>query len=109
MHELAVMESIVAAVEDTVRQRRVTRLWLRVGALCGVVPEALRFCFELSVRGTVLEGAALEIDEVGGRARCLRCASELKIDSYLDLCSCGNGELDILAGQELTIKAVEVQ
>jgi hydrogenase nickel incorporation protein HypA/HybF len=108
MHELAVMEKIVAAVEENVRCRRVTRVWLRIGGLSGVGAEALRFCFDLSVEGTALEGAALEIDEVPGRAWCRRCASEMEVASSSDLCSCGSADLEILAGQELTIKAVDV-
>ena len=40
---------------------------LRVGRLSGVVPDAMRFCFELVTAGTPLEGAALEIEQPEGR------------------------------------------
>jgi hydrogenase nickel incorporation protein HypA/HybF len=108
MHELAVAESIVAAVEEKVLPRRVACVRLQIGELSGVVTEALRFCFDLCTEGTALEGAALEIDEVHGRARCRCCGNELSIDSLLDLCPCGTADLELLAGQELRIKEVEV-
>jgi len=108
MHELAVVESIVAAVGEKIRPRRAARVRLQVGALSGVLPEALRFCFDLCARGTTLDGAALEIDEIPGRARCRSCGAELAIASFLDLCRCGSADLDVHTGQELRIKEVEV-
>jgi len=109
MHELAVMESIVSAVEENVRPARVACVRLQVGQLCGVVPEALRFCFDVCARGTALEGAALEIQEVCGLGRCRRCGVQIAMASFLDLCPCGSAELDVLAGKELRIEEVEVQ
>ena len=108
MHELAVAESIVAAVEEKALPQRVACVRLQLGELSGVVAEALRFCFDLCTEGTALEGAVLEIDEVQGRARCRSCGSELLVDSLLDLCTCGTADLELLAGQELWIKEVEV-
>jgi len=108
MHELVVAESIVAAVEEKVSTHRVASVRLQLGDLSGVVAEALRFCFDLCTEGTALEGAVLEIDEVPGLARCRGCGSELSIESLLDLCSCGTADLELLAGQELRIKEVEV-
>lgn len=108
MHELAVVESIVTAIEERVGPRRAVRLRLQVGALSGVVPDALRFCFDLCAQGTTLNGAALEIDEIPGSARCRSCGAELAIDSFLDLCRCGSADLEVQTGQELRIKEVEV-
>ena len=47
----------------------VRRVRLEIGRLSGVVPDAVRFCFDLVAAGTTLEGAVLEIDEPGGRVR----------------------------------------
>ena len=109
MHELAITESMVAAVADKMGPARVARVRLQVGRLAGVVPHALRFCFETCARGTMLEGAALEIDEIDARGRCRRCGAEVAVASFLDVCSCGSTELDLLAGQELRIRDVEVE
>jgi hydrogenase nickel incorporation protein HypA/HybF len=109
MHELAIMESLVSAVEERVHPARVASVRLRVGQLAGVVPRALRFCFDACAQGTALEGAALEIVEVGGRGRCRACGAEVAMASFLDLCPCGSAEIELLAGGELRIDEVEVQ
>ena len=44
-------------------EARVHRLTLVIGRLSGVMPDALRFCFDICSEGTVLEGATLEIIE----------------------------------------------
>jgi hydrogenase nickel incorporation protein HypA/HybF len=109
VHELAITESLVAAVADSVGSDRVARVRLQVGRLAGVVPEALQFCFETCARGTVLEGAALVIDVIPARGRCRQCAAEIAMTSFLDACACGSIEVDVLSGEELRIKNVEVE
>jgi hydrogenase nickel incorporation protein HypA/HybF len=109
MHEVALMASVVEAIESRTQPARVVRVRLEVGRLSGIVPDALRFCFDVCTRETTLEGAGLEIREVPGRVRCRDCGDELAIDSFLDLCACGSAALDVLEGQELRIQSVEVQ
>lgn len=66
MHELALMDSLVATVGERVGQSRVTAVRLRVGKLAAVAADALRFCFDVCAEGTCLEGAVLEIQETDG-------------------------------------------
>jgi hydrogenase nickel incorporation protein HypA/HybF len=108
MHELALIQSIVAAIEERVQPARVDVVRLEIGELAGVSAEALRFCFDVCARGTALEGAVLEIEGVAGRARCRKCGNEVGMASFLELCTCGSAELEVLAGQELRIRNVEV-
>ena len=102
------MEAIVDAVEERITPGRAARLRLQIGRLAGVVPDALRFCFETCTRGTTLEGAVLEIDEIDARGRCRLCNGEIAIASFLDTCPCGSTDLEVIAGQELRVKEVEV-
>jgi hydrogenase nickel incorporation protein HypA/HybF len=102
------MESMVSAVSEHVGAARVLTVRLEIGRLAAVVPEALRFCFDVCTQGTALEGATLEIASIGGRARCRSCSVERPIESYADLCECGATDLAVLAGEELRIKNVEV-
>jgi hydrogenase nickel incorporation protein HypA/HybF len=108
LHELALMESMVSAVVERVGPTRVTTVRLEIGRLAAVVPEALRFCFDVCAQGTALEGATLEIASIAGRARCRSCGGEREIESYAELCECGATDLAVLAGEELRIKNVEV-
>jgi hydrogenase nickel incorporation protein HypA/HybF len=108
VHELAITEGIVAAVVERMPDVAVRRVHLSIGRLSGVVPDAVRFCFDLVTAGTTLDGAVLEIDEPGGRVACRRCAAEFDTDEVLVLCSCGSADVELLRGRELRIRAVEV-
>ncbi len=108
VHELALTEGIVQAVRDRLGERRVVRVRLEIGRLMAVAPEAMRFCFDVCTRGTSLDGAALEIDEVPVRGTCRRCGAELALPDAVPLCACGSADLAIAAGDELRIKEVEV-
>jgi hydrogenase nickel incorporation protein HypA/HybF len=108
MHELAITESIVAAVVERMPDTPVRRVNLSIGRLSGVVPDAVRFCFDLVTTGTSLDGAVLEIDEPRGRVVCRRCAVEFDTDEMLALCPCGSADIELLQGRELRIRSVEV-
>lgn len=108
MHELAITESIVESVEGRVHGAKVLRVALVIGKLSGVVPDALRACFELCAEGTVMEGAALDIEEIPGRARCRDCDAQVELLDTIALCPCGSANLAMLSGNELKIRSVEV-
>ena len=108
MHELAITESVVEGVAERFSDSRVTRVVLEIGELSGVVPDAIRFCFDVCAQGTPLQGATLEIVSVPARARCSACQREIVIEDGIGLCPCGSADLAFLSGQELKIKAVAV-
>ena len=68
MHELSIATSIVEiASEEAARHSgRVEAVHLRVGAMSGVVKEALEFSWELACAETAIQGARLEIEEAEG-------------------------------------------
>ena len=109
MHELAVAEEIVHAIGARVGDARVLRVVLEVGALTCVEPEAIRFCFSVSARGTAVDGAELEIREIPARARCRTCGAEdVAVDPRIPLCPCGSADLALVDGGQLRIRTVEV-
>jgi len=109
MHELSLTQGIVEAITARLGERRVVMVRLEIGKLSGVVVDSVRFCFDLVVAGTSVDGARLEIVEPGGRARCRDCAAEFTADDPILLCPCGSSDVEVLAGTELLIKAVEVE
>ncbi|SEK54745.1 Hydrogenase-3 nickel incorporation protein HypA [Blastococcus sp. DSM 46786] len=108
MHELAISQAVVDAVRERTGDQRVRSLRLVVGRLSGVVPDALRFSFELVAEGTPLEGADLVIEEPGGRARCRSCGTEFGTEGLVVLCPCGSADVAVTAGSELLVRSVEV-
>ncbi|MDX8533123.1 hydrogenase maturation nickel metallochaperone HypA [Mesorhizobium sp. VK25A] len=109
MHELGITRSIVSIVEEAANGRRVRRVTLDVGRLAGVIPEALSFCFDVVSKGTVLDGARLDIREIAGRCRCLDCSAEFETSTLYQACGCGSRHLERLAGEELKIREMELE
>jgi|SRR3954462_13102077 hydrogenase nickel incorporation protein HypA/HybF len=102
------MESIVAAVQERIGPSRIACVRLQIGQLAGVMPHALRFCFDVCARGTGLEGAVLEIDEIRGVGACRTCGATVPMATFLDLCACGSADIEVTSGQEVRLKEVEV-
>lgn len=110
MHEVAIMEEAVRLAAEAAGVRRVRKLTLRVGALSGVVPDALRFAFDVVGRGTAVAGASLEIETVPAVCWCATCAQEFASENFLDECPrCHNLSGDLRRGRELEIAAVELE
>jgi len=108
MHELSITQSVVDAVSEHTDAAPVASVRLRIGKLSGVVPDALRFCFELVTEGTGLEGATLIIDEPAGAGHCRSCSSDLALTDIILLCPCGSADVEVTSGRELTVQSIEV-
>ncbi len=66
MHELSIATNIVSEVEAAARAHNaaaVSSVTLAIGRLCGVVPGALQFGFEIVREGSLLAQAELVIEE----------------------------------------------
>ena len=109
MHEMGITQNIVSIVSEHAASRRVTRVRLEIGKLSAVMPDAVRFCFDVVSKGTVLEGAHLEIVEISGAAKCRSCGQEFPLDQPVGRCACGSRDLARLAGEELNIKEMELE
>ena len=112
MHEMSLTESIVEiALEEARKQgaRRVMRVFLDVGALSHVEPEALEFCFAAVAAGTAAEGAKLEIERIAGAGWCLDCESSVPLAERFGACpQCGRYRVQMTAGDELKIREMEI-
>jgi hydrogenase nickel incorporation protein HypA/HybF len=108
MHELGIAQEIVALASERAEGARVRRVVLEVGKLAAVLPDALRFCFDLCAEGSDLEGADLFIIETPGLARCRACGGDVQLDRPFGRCACGETDLEWLSGEELRIKEIEV-
>jgi hydrogenase nickel incorporation protein HypA/HybF len=109
MHELSIAQSIVSIASRHAAGRPVRRVEVRVGHLRQVVPSALAFAFELLVSGTALEGAELALDPVPPAGLCRGCGSETQLERFPLSCgACGGLDLEITAGEELLVTALEL-
>jgi hydrogenase nickel incorporation protein HypA/HybF len=113
MHELSIAMSLVdVACDEAARlgDVRVEALHLRLGALSGVVREALEFSFELAVEGTAIAGARLEIEEVPVIVLCPVCRVERELPSLQRFhCPvCDTASPDVVHGRELELVSMAV-
>jgi hydrogenase nickel incorporation protein HypA/HybF len=108
MHELSIADNIVEHCVEQANGARVVRVRLEIGRLSCVTPEALRFCFDVCAKDTIVEGAVLDIIAIHGRARCRSCGEDIEIGSFIDSCACGSRNLQIIAGEGLMLKDMEV-
>jgi len=113
MHEMSLCEGVVQLIEDQSRAQnfsKVKTVWLEIGELAGVETEAMRFSFDAVAKGSVADSAKLEIIDIPGRARCPACARDVQVAARYDDCpDCGHYPLEIIAGEEMRIKELEVQ
>ncbi len=112
MHELSIAMSLV---ETAARQAEsqgyhgVRKVSLRLGALAGVEPESLSFCFPLAAKDTICEGAELELTFVPGSGVCGSCGSRSEVTDLLAPCpSCGGWPLAVEGGREMQLESMEV-
>ncbi|MEV4442458.1 hydrogenase maturation nickel metallochaperone HypA [Streptomyces sp. NPDC049577] len=113
MHELSIATAVVEQAEDLARRHgahAVEAVRLRVGELSGVVPDALRFSFDVAREGTALAAARLLVEEVPARARCGPCGTDFAVGMppMLWCPRCDRPAPQLLSGRELEITAVEL-
>ncbi len=112
MHEVALAEGVLSIVENAAARHAATRvhtIWLELGALAHVESEALRFCFAAVTRGSVAEGAALEIARTPGMAWCMPCGGRVALARLGEPCpDCGSHQLQVLEGEEMRVKEIGI-
>jgi hydrogenase nickel incorporation protein HypA/HybF len=112
MHEISIVQSMLdMALEKAQASKatRIHRLRVRIGAMAGVVPEALEFAFEALREGTPAAHARLEIENVPVSYWCERCNAEFTPKDLLSDCPrCGQASGQMRAGLELDLVSIEV-
>ena len=113
MHELSIAMGIVDAALDEAQRRsvKVSAVHLRLGALSGVVKDALLFSYEVACQDTLLEGSQLIVEDLPVVVFCPRCQEKRELESVqLFQCPvCGTPTMDVRQGKELEVFALEVE
>lgn len=109
---MALCEGIMEIVEEEARRRsfsKVRSVCLEIGALSHADAEAMRFCFPVVAERTIADGARLEIVTLPGCAWCMACSRRVEIaQRYMPCPRCGSHKLQVTAGEEMRLKALEV-
>jgi hydrogenase nickel incorporation protein HypA/HybF len=113
MHELSIAMSIVEMAGEEAERHggQVSAVHLKLGALSGVVKEALLSSYEMACEDTPLAGSRLIVEEIPIVVFCGQCKAARPISSAQWCCcpECGAPSGEILQGRELEVVALEIQ
>ena len=112
MHELSIAMSIVELAQEEAERRgaRIDAVHLKLGALSGVVKEALLSSYEMACEDTPLQGSRLVFEEVPVVVFCPNCQQQRTLSSVQWFCcsECGTPVSEIVQGKELEVTALEI-
>lgn len=113
MHEVGIMESVIERVLEQAeieRAKKVHKVGMRIGTMSGVVPEALRFAFEVVTQGTLAEGAEFRVETVPAHSTCRQCGARFAVRDLASLkCPECDGEPDgFQGGREIELTEIEI-
>ncbi len=113
MHEASVTEALIKiAVEEAARSgaKRVASINLVVGETTGYMAESLEFYFRSFAKGTVLEGALLNLRYVKAQIKCPTCGKLFERARFtFDCPDCGTPGTMTSVGNEFYIDTMEVE
>jgi hydrogenase nickel incorporation protein HypA/HybF len=113
MHEMSIAQNILEIVQDTMSREqggKLREVAVQVGELVAVVPESLEFCFNVLVENTEWHGTRLKIEVLPVAADCRECRNRFHVEKFLFICPrCTSSDLNIVQGQELIIRHLEVE
>jgi hydrogenase nickel incorporation protein HypA/HybF len=112
VHEVGIIQSALASAVQQAQSagaNRIHQLSMRVGAMTGVVPDALAFAFEVVRQGTLAAEAQLKIETVAATCWCAACEKEFASEDFLFQCpQCGLMSAELRHGRELELVSVEI-
>lgn len=112
MHELSLCQSAVEIIQRQAEQhdvKRVTAVWLEIGALSCVEENAVRFSFEIVCHGTVAQGCDLHIVYKPARPWCWGCSRWWRFISTSAVSARHGERLRVDTGDSLIVKSIEVE
>jgi len=108
VHELSLSRAIADVVTENANGRSVTTVTVRIGHFRQVVPDTLRFCWDMVVDGTSLAGCRLEIEHVPAVGHCRTCGRTWQLERPVLVCDCGDRNVELESGDEFLVQSIDV-
>lgn len=109
MHELSICTSLAAIVAEHADGRPVERVHLDIGHLRQVIPDTLRYSWDIVATDPPLAGSTLVINHIPAVLACNDCGAETTIEHPVFRCaSCGSTNTDVQSGRELLVRSLEL-
>jgi hydrogenase nickel incorporation protein HypA/HybF len=107
MNEQSMVHGLLEDIQKESKKHgvsRISRIHLRMGSHCPMVPEEVLSAFKDASEGTMAEGAELNI---GAKARCDNCDIEFAVDmikaTVFTCPQCGGKAGKLVSGKELEV------
>jgi hydrogenase nickel incorporation protein HypA/HybF len=113
MHELGIAQEMVKIALDYAAKNhaaRITQFSVAMSALADESEDSLRFHFDHLTRGSIAEGARIDITRVPAQARCLECGNDFTwtMDT-LNCPHCSSARIRALPQDEFKLTSIEVE
>jgi hydrogenase nickel incorporation protein HypA/HybF len=115
MHELPVVTTVLESVLSRARSEnasRVVSVQLVIGGLHDLIPEWVQKYFAYASRGTIAEGASVNIITVPVICQCRKCGENFLFHTERELpcrCPCcAAGEFTVATGREFELRGIEI-
>ena len=112
MHELPITEQIVKIAEEhgqRARASKIERIRLVVGERSGYIGESIQMYFDEISKGTLCEGAILEIETIKPKLKCPKCGTLFeRLPRRFDCPECGTDGEPTEIGREFYIENIEI-
>ncbi len=122
MHDVTAAQRIASTVLEAAHEQeaeRVERIEVALGAMTMIDPEQLEFWLEQVLRGTVAEGAEVQIEQLPLRIRCGACGYEgetpvpddpiYHLMPFVPECpQCDSDDLEVLGGDACVVRGMRV-
>jgi len=113
MHELSVTQSILEiAIRHANKQnsRRITDLYIVMGAWSSSVDDSIQFYWDMISEGTIAQGATLHFERKEAIIDCVECGHSYSPNSRELLCPrCGSFQIKVKSGEEFYLESIEVE
>lgn len=111
VHELSISHTISRIATRAAQGRRVKAIHLDIGQMRQIIPETLRYCWNIVREGEdSLKRSELVVRHIPVRLLCLSCGHETQLEGYpLLLCEeCGTNEVEMLSGEEFLLRSLDL-
>lgn len=114
MHELSYIIRLAEMASDAAEAnhaKSVDTVTVSVGEMNGLVPEYMRRYWPSAVKGTVLEGSTLSINEIPVEMHCASCGENYqpKRENHYRCPVCGSSAGKLLHGREFMVQSITIE
>ncbi len=113
MHELGIaQEMLKVALEYAAKNNasRITQFSVAMSAAADESEESLKFHFDHVTRGTIAEGARIDITRIPVPAKCLECGNDFEWTPETITCpKCSSARVRALPQDEFKLTSIEIE